>query len=54
MNAVDGTYRLSITLAQAGLAEEQRVKRRRLEDWLDEQSRSEVNSHLAPGNMVVF
>jgi hypothetical protein len=39
-NAVDSTYRLSLSFAQAGLAEEERVKRYRLEKWLEEQSRS--------------
>jgi hypothetical protein len=44
-NAVESTYRLSITtLSKAGLAEEQRVKRQRLEPWLDEQSRSQGKS----------
>ncbi|MEH1975444.1 MAG: BREX-6 system adenine-specific DNA-methyltransferase PglX [Nostoc sp.] len=44
-NAVESTYRLSITtLSKAGLAEEQRVKRQRLEQWLDEQSRSQGKS----------
>jgi hypothetical protein len=42
-NAVESTYRLSIAaLDRAGLAEEQREKRRRLEAWLDEQVRAEV------------
>lgn len=44
-NVVESTYRLSITtLSKAGLAEEQRVKRQRLEQWLDEQSRSQGKS----------
>ncbi len=44
-NAVESTYRLSITsLNKAGLAEEQRVKRQRLEKWLNEQSRSQGKS----------
>lgn len=44
-NAIESTYRLSITtLNKAGLAEEQRVKRQRLEQWLDEQSRSQGKS----------
>ncbi|MEH1970122.1 BREX-6 system adenine-specific DNA-methyltransferase PglX [Nostoc sp.] len=44
-NAVESTYRLSITaVSKAGLAEEQRVKRQRLEQWLDEQSRSQSKS----------
>jgi hypothetical protein len=44
-NAVESTYRLSITaVSKAGLAEEQRVKRQRLEQWLDEQSRSQGKS----------
>ncbi|MEB3290978.1 MAG: BREX-6 system adenine-specific DNA-methyltransferase PglX, partial [Leptolyngbya sp.] len=42
-NAAESTYRLSIAaLDRAGLAEEQREKRRRLETWLDEQVRAEV------------
>ena len=40
-NAVDSAYQLSIPLHKAGLTEEMRVKRQRLEKWLDEQSRSE-------------
>ncbi|BAZ03079.1 hypothetical protein NIES37_70920 (plasmid) [Tolypothrix tenuis PCC 7101] len=44
-NAIESTYRLSIkTLNKAGLAEEQQVKRQRLEQWLDEQSRSQGKS----------
>ena len=42
-NAAESTYRLSIDkLDKAGLAEEPREKRRRLETWLDEQVRAEV------------
>jgi hypothetical protein len=41
-NAVDSAYRLSVSLTKAGLAEEQYIKRQRLEQWLDEQSRSEA------------
>jgi methylase of polypeptide subunit release factors len=42
-NATEGTYRLSIkSLDKAGLAEEQRVKRQRLEQWLAEQVRAEA------------
>jgi Eco57I restriction-modification methylase len=40
-NAVDGAYQLSISLTQAGLSEEMRLKRQRLENWLSEQSRTE-------------
>lgn len=40
-NMVESTYRLSLPIAKAGLAEEQQVKRQRLEQWLDEQVRSE-------------
>ncbi len=40
-NAVDSAYQLSIPLHKAGLSEEMRVKRQRLENWLEEQSRSE-------------
>ncbi|WP_242055726.1 BREX-6 system adenine-specific DNA-methyltransferase PglX [Nostoc flagelliforme] len=44
-NAIESTYRLSIkTLNKAGLAQEQQVKRQRLEQWLDEQSRSQGKS----------
>lgn len=43
-NAIDSAYRLSIPLNKAGLAEEQRIKRQRLEQWLDEQSRSETKA----------
>jgi hypothetical protein len=43
-NAIDSAYRLSIPLNKAGLAEEQRIKRQRLEHWLDEQSRSETKA----------
>jgi Eco57I restriction-modification methylase len=42
-NAVEGTFRLSIKSAdQAGLTEENRVKRQRLEQWLAEQVRGEA------------
>jgi len=41
-NAIEGAYRLSLPLAKAGLAEEPRIKRQRLEDCLNEQTRSEV------------
>ncbi|MDI9636201.1 BREX-6 system adenine-specific DNA-methyltransferase PglX [Geitlerinema splendidum] len=41
-NAVESTYRLSLPIVKAGLAEEQKIKRQRLEQWLDEQVRSEV------------
>ena len=40
-NAADGTYRLSVPINKAELSEEHRVKRRRLEAWLDEQARRE-------------
>lgn len=40
-NGLDSTYRLSIPLEKAGLAEEQRAKRQWLEQWLDEQARAE-------------
>jgi hypothetical protein len=43
-NAIDSAYRLSIPLNKAGLSEELRIKRQRLEQWLDEQSRSETNA----------
>ena len=39
-NAADSAYRLAIPLAKAGLDEEHRVQRQRLEAWLDEQTRS--------------
>ena len=38
-DTVDSTYRLSLPIEKAGLAEEQRVKRSRLEQWLQEQDR---------------
>jgi hypothetical protein len=38
-NTADSTYRLSLSIEKAGLAEEQRVKRSRLEQWLKEQNR---------------
>ena len=42
-NAVEGTFRLSIKSAdQAGLTQENRVKRQRLEQWLAEQVRGEA------------
>lgn len=41
-NAVESTYRLSLTLAKAGLTAEQQAKRQRLEGWLDEQVRAET------------
>ncbi|WP_199341913.1 BREX-6 system adenine-specific DNA-methyltransferase PglX [Nostoc punctiforme] len=40
-NAVDSTYRLSISATQAKLPEEEHQKRKRLEEWLKEQARSE-------------
>lgn len=40
-NSTESFYRLSVPLAQAGLGEEARIKRQRLEKWLDEQVRSE-------------
>ena len=40
-NRAESFYRLSVTLKQAGLAEEAHIKRQRLEKWLDEQVRSE-------------
>ncbi|MBR8839460.1 MAG: BREX-6 system adenine-specific DNA-methyltransferase PglX [Stigonema ocellatum SAG 48.90 = DSM 106950] len=40
-NVVDSTYRLSIPASQAELPEEQHQKRKRLENWLKEQARSE-------------
>jgi hypothetical protein len=40
-NAVDSTYRLSISATKAELPEEQTEKRKRLENWLKEQVRSE-------------
>lgn len=43
-NGLDSTYRLSIPLEKAGLAEEQRAKRQWLEQWLDEQARAEGKS----------
>jgi len=43
-NAIDSAYRLSIPLNKAGLSEELHMKRQRLEQWLDEQSRSETKA----------
>ena len=40
-NAVDSAYRLSISATQAKLPEEQRIKRKRLENWLKEQNQGE-------------
>jgi hypothetical protein len=40
-NAANSCYRLTIPIEKAGLTEENNVKRRRLENWLDEQARSE-------------
>ncbi len=39
--AADGVYRLSVPVSKAGLAEKERILRRRLEDWLDEQARAD-------------
>ncbi len=41
-NAADSAYRLSIPAKSAGLSEENRIKRERLDSWLDEQARSET------------
>lgn len=38
-DTADSIYRLSLTIEKAGLAEEQRVKRSRLEQWLKEQDK---------------
>ena len=43
-NAADSSYRLSLPLEKAGMDEEHRVKRQRLEAWLDEQARSQARS----------
>jgi hypothetical protein len=40
-DTADSNYRLSVPIEKAGLAEEQRVKRSRLEQWLDEQGRGD-------------
>jgi hypothetical protein len=45
-NTADSTYRLSLPIEKAGLAEEQRVKRSRLEQWLKEQDRDLQLSRL--------
>ncbi len=37
----DSVYRLAAPIGKAGLAEEHAVKRRRLEEWIDEQARSQ-------------
>lgn len=39
-DAATRAYRLSVKAPQAGLAEPERVRRKRLEDWLDEQVRT--------------
>ncbi|WP_292745623.1 BREX-6 system adenine-specific DNA-methyltransferase PglX [Nostoc sp. NMS4] len=44
-NAVDSAYRLSISATQAGLPEEEHQKRKRLEEWLKEQARSEAKGN---------
>lgn len=36
----DSLYRLGVPLAKAGLPEDRRIRRQRLEDWVDEQARS--------------
>jgi Eco57I restriction-modification methylase len=51
-NAVDSVYRLSVSLTKAGLAEEQYIKRQRLEQWLDEQSRSETKGKKGKNESV--
>ncbi|MFM7425260.1 MAG: BREX-6 system adenine-specific DNA-methyltransferase PglX [Elainella sp.] len=51
-NAVESTYRLSLPIAKAGLAEEQQVKRQRLEQWLGEQVRSEAKRKNPDGNAI--
>lgn len=38
--AAESTYRLSLKIGSSGLAEAERVKRQRLEDWVDEQARA--------------
>jgi hypothetical protein len=39
-DAAEGTYRLSVSASQAGLDEAQRIKRARLETWLEERARA--------------
>ena len=52
-NAAESTYRLSIDkLDKAELAEEPREKRRRLEDWLDEQVRAEAATLTLKGEKL--
>jgi Eco57I restriction-modification methylase len=41
-NAATSLYRLDLPLSKAGLSEEFYCKRKRLEDWLDEQTRTET------------
>lgn len=42
--ATERTYRLSVRIQDAGLDEEARTKRQRLQSWIDEQVRAEVES----------
>lgn len=41
-NATSSIYRLDLSLGKSGLSEEFYCKRKRLEDWLDEQARAEA------------
>lgn len=43
-HAVEGAYRMSVRARDAGLAEVPRTKRRRFEEWIDEQVRIEANA----------
>ncbi len=45
--AVEGAYRPSIRARDAGLSEASRVRRKRLEAWIDEQLRAEAETELA-------
>ncbi|MBE9160039.1 BREX-6 system adenine-specific DNA-methyltransferase PglX [Nodosilinea sp. LEGE 06152] len=44
-NGVESTYRLSLSVDKAGLAQEHLIKRQRLEQWLEEQVRAETGGN---------
>lgn len=39
-DAAEGQYRLSVAIEKAGLSEARRIRRKRLDDWLDERART--------------
>ncbi|MBI1948543.1 MAG: BREX-6 system adenine-specific DNA-methyltransferase PglX [Deltaproteobacteria bacterium] len=49
-DAVEGAYRMSVRERESGLTEVPRRKRRRLEEWIDEQVRIEVNAARKKGD----